>query len=1730
MPEIKNAFLKSKMNKDLDDRLIPNGEYRDALNLQISRSESSDVGEFETMLGNTSLGNLMLGSAIPFIPGTIIPGDKTYIGQVIGQYTDEANGKIYTFSTSNTGQFTPNNGVTPRDVQVYTNPAFPAIGSEIKLYDVAGVLLDPTTLGLEIGMSLWGDAITNNGAAKPDFDPYITEIVAPTPVPTDGYIKISWDAGASLPSATPFTIGWCNKIHVFDIRAQSLTLLVEGGFLNFSTLNKIYGINLLEDLLFWTDNRNQPRKININLANPDPIPNPIYYTNEDSISVAKYYPYEAPKILEQVLQSTTDAWFITNQPSYLPGVGSEPRGCVLTMNSTVDPNIKIGDIVTGFEARDTTIWTGADAQQEVWKVTTIGPTFPYVNPNGLELNDDQLVVYNQLYELPYNVPAGAPFTYERELTFSRSTQTNQGDPANENYLRTIIKQPAVPSFVIAGEPIKCLYNQADGNNSFPLPQVGDLVTSPTIQAYDSTGAIVNLDSGTITPGSDANVRIAAIKNIPALAPYTLGITLTKDIEILGTANDEINIGNNPDFRTDWGGDPDLLENIFVRFSYRFKFEDNEYSIIAPFTQTCFIPKQLGLFGAGQQSTITDMDDTFKSTIVSWFENRIDSVGLKIPLPLLSGQGKTDQETLDYLRDNYKVKAIDILYKESDATTVKVIETCPVSAITVSDINIIPGPYNAANEDIRYYYNFDYKSSKPTKTLPGDQTTRVYDKVPVKALGQEITGNRITYGNYLEGYTPPKDINYEITVDNRAVINLADETYNNYTQYPSSTLKQNRNYQVGWVLGDKYGRQSSVILSTNDALENTNGSTIYAPYKSYSDVQALTTYEWLGDVMRMKINTGITPTLPNTSTGEPGTQKAYENTTVDSITISAAGTNYPLGITTTTYNNGLTGEGPGLGSGLEVEITTVSGGPPGPISGIKIIKPGNGYVDGQLLRVDGGTNDAIIQVSVNPPNVLGWYSYKFVVKQQEQDYYNVYFPGFSRGYPNPKESIINYDGGAGTLEYGEDAGETSFTVLLSDNIQKVPRNLQEIGPNDKIFNSSVELYGRVNNPDNYNIGPGLAPIWNSDGEPWNCQYYPGRINDTVVQISLIGLNGFEIANSPFNSDAVFGAFNNQYQYDAGGLQVVASPPQLPYGGAGGNAGGKNQAFFGVEKNPLAIEINVGSKENQENLNDAVGPQAAGIYTLGALVTTAAGTGGPNFPMVASMRPFLSVSETAPVVSELPLFWETGDTGDIVALNRRVNDLYGGVITSELGVSFFDEGTAPLTIITPNFNFLDSAGSQITADITVTNYTITNGVGDDVTNRFNLNVLPLGEFNIETAAAEYFWYGLNSFTEDVFTITFNTSWTPSGAPVPITYNDTITGSTLKLTNLAPSITSPDCGGTYPATGSYTPAQEIFYTYEAINGSLPAGGNDTSDIYFKLENTAFTPLVPFTTTDVVFELDSVSGVLKVLSGTLEYGDYTISVRVTDATDSNGVSGTGWLQSALCNIIFTVGYAHAAKAVCAGRDPSEKTPACSESIHYYFGSENYFSSLGAGTTGVFPSTGIEATQFYNVKTVGFNPGGGLGCAIPGNPWPASYSTAEVVPTSGIKITINFEKTLTPVNVNYSTNYTILWRPTPSSPWQGATPIGSGAFVSPTLPGVTIDTLLGEYAAVAGSLPDFITPRVYHFSDAGEYSVICKPITGTGCGGATLNNISFFADWEDLYYPDTGGLYDPCADCIGID
>ena len=182
-------------------------------------------------------------------------------------------------------------------------------------------------------------------------------------------------------------------------------------------------------------------------------------------------------------------------------------------------------------------------------------------------------------------------------------------------------------------------------------------------------------------------------------------------------------------------------------------------------------------------------------------------------------------------------------------------------ITLSDISSIPSTSTA-----QYYYTFDYKSVKPYITLPQSQTTRVYDKVPIKALAQEIVANRITYGNYIENHTPPVNLDYEIILDNKSI------NYDNYVQYPNHSVKQNRNYQVGFVLSDRYGRQSGVILSANDSDPALAGSNIYVPYKNWDEIQfgELSTYEWLGNALRVKVNNGIAKTTATPETGYTGT--------------------------------------------------------------------------------------------------------------------------------------------------------------------------------------------------------------------------------------------------------------------------------------------------------------------------------------------------------------------------------------------------------------------------------------------------------------------------------------------------------------------------------------------------------------------------------------------------------------------------------------------------------------------------------------------------------------------------------------------------------------------------------------------------------------------------------------------------------------------------------------------
>ena len=58
MPELNRSFIKGKMNRDLDERLLPASEYRDAMNITVSTSENSDVGAIENLLSTKSIDNV----------------------------------------------------------------------------------------------------------------------------------------------------------------------------------------------------------------------------------------------------------------------------------------------------------------------------------------------------------------------------------------------------------------------------------------------------------------------------------------------------------------------------------------------------------------------------------------------------------------------------------------------------------------------------------------------------------------------------------------------------------------------------------------------------------------------------------------------------------------------------------------------------------------------------------------------------------------------------------------------------------------------------------------------------------------------------------------------------------------------------------------------------------------------------------------------------------------------------------------------------------------------------------------------------------------------------------------------------------------------------------------------------------------------------------------------------------------------------------------------------------------------------------------------------------------------------------------------------------------------------------------------------------------------------------------------------------------------------------------
>jgi len=990
MPEIKNTFLKSKMNKTLDSRLIPNGEYRDAKNVSISRSEGADVGALENILGNRKLTSL-----------------KTDLG-----YLEDAKNNAKYYAT---------------DGDVVLNGL-----------DIIGYFMDVTNDRIFLFLTDYADSSNDRLSNFAPGDTTTTYQPPGNPQP---------------PPQTTFNAkGVACYIVQYNVLTNEKRVLIAGNFLNFSKTHQIINVSLLEDLLFWTDNRNQPRKINIQRAFDNSYEfsganNPYYYS-EDHISVAKFAPVEPFSFLD----SSDNSTLISNSEEYLPAH-------IVTISGT-----SAGSGAAGF-----------------------------INITG-----------------QYDI-----------------TSTDNRD-------------------IVVGDQVAITSNDVDHYYT---------VTNVTY--------------------SSPNTTIAFTPN------YTKAVAVG-DIVKISRAN--------PSYNANYKGDTKLLKDKFSKFSYRFKYDDGEYSLMAPFTQAAFVPKQFGYF------INNDEDITLQSGNVKFMENRVDQVKLNTALPYRG----------NLLKDALKIQEIQILVKNSDEQAVRVIEDVSVSTLTSST-----------------NYEYNYLSTKPIKTLPEAELIRVHDRVPVRALTQEIVSNRVIYGNFLDKHSSPDSLKYDLVYNEKTYPSGSsdnDEANRDLTvEFPNHTLKQNRSYQVGVVLVDRYGRASNVLLNNEESVTSGNkNSTIYAPYSNFGSDSVSFWGNYIEFTLRGEVPSSLS-------------KKGY----------------------------------PGLYS------------------------------------------------ETNP---LGYYSYRIVVKQQEQDYYNVYTPGALAGELIWDTVVSN----ASDLEVYDDSttppsgvtaniedylptfhskNRITLLNLFGDNINKIPRELSKVNGNDTTFDSRVLLYNRVN------------PIYSSANGSYNTQSNVSKQGEKVVSIEPFR----ELGSWTTTKGILFPSSDPDKKHDIPQpfypyfvTSDYQNPPEYEYN--------FHDIFFNASANPFIAKIETDFK---------IGATPA--YTTIPINTATPANIKASKGKIERAWQDLGVFETEPTKSVLDIYWETSTSGLISDLNNEVvsttptgvEDTAGNNTSQGQNIQYIHtEANTGISDATLFFELVDAVGNKLTTNSSLAIDNVIDGTGANRSSEFQI----------------------------------------------------------------------------------------------------------------------------------------------------------------------------------------------------------------------------------------------------------------------------------------------------------------------------------------------------------------------------------------------------------------------------
>ena len=314
MADIKHHFRRGRMNKDLDERIVPNGEYRDAQNIEIITSEGSNVGSVQNVLGNTLKDGRSFDNSTSLLTnwGSSSSSIKDLTNpKCIGYVADPQNNKVYWFISSEATATAQVNGASTDNTPV----------------------LDNNSGTIVVGMKAFGGGVVGTTTV--------------TTVTDQNNITLSNNTTLADNTLLTFKL-IISCIAEFDTLTGEISpvLVDKNNILKYSTTYPIISANVLNGLLLWTDNQTEPKKIKISkfkqgssTFNYHTQLNNSDFTEKD-ITVIKQSPLKAPTLTMSSTERTQSSFGILGGTPISVKQDFYSSGSALTQGSLINLNFR----------------------------------------------------------------------------------------------------------------------------------------------------------------------------------------------------------------------------------------------------------------------------------------------------------------------------------------------------------------------------------------------------------------------------------------------------------------------------------------------------------------------------------------------------------------------------------------------------------------------------------------------------------------------------------------------------------------------------------------------------------------------------------------------------------------------------------------------------------------------------------------------------------------------------------------------------------------------------------------------------------------------------------------------------------------------------------------------------------------------------------------------------------------------------------------------------------------------------------------------------------------------------------------------------------------------------------------------------------------------------------------------------------------------------------------------